>query len=62
VVYSGWMFTLKVKYKTDKMNKRACIGRRLYITWKANSSFCSEMVVDVVVVCGDIVRILNWAG
>jgi hypothetical protein len=41
VVYSGSMFTLKIKYikyKVDKMSKRACIGRRLYIAWKANSS------------------------
>jgi hypothetical protein len=35
------MFILKVKcikYKVDKMNKRVCIARRLYIAWKANSS------------------------
>jgi hypothetical protein len=37
VVRSGWMFTLKVKYKVGKMNETACIGRRFYIAWKVNS-------------------------
>jgi hypothetical protein len=35
------MFILKVKcikYKVDKVDKRACIGGRLYIVWEANSS------------------------
>jgi hypothetical protein len=26
-----------IKYKVDKMDKRACIGRRLYIAREANS-------------------------
>jgi hypothetical protein len=44
VVHSGWMVIMKLKYieyKVDKINKIYCIGRRLYVAWKANSHLLS---------------------